>query len=72
MSRLIWIIIALAFVYYFFIKEDKNAGHNQERALSFFSILNRTPVNYFPGYIEHVQADSHKTQGHEVKKQLIL
>jgi hypothetical protein len=53
-----------------YMKEDQYAGHNQERALSFFSVLNKVPIGYFTDEIEHVQADSHKTQGHNVTKQL--
>jgi len=54
-----------------YMKDDPYSGHNQERALSFFSLMNKVPVAYFQGYIEHVQSDSHKTQGHEVIKELI-
>ena len=55
-----------------YMKEDPFSGHNQERALSFFSLMNKIPVAYFQGYIEHVQADSHKTQGHEVTNTIQL
>ena len=51
---------------------DQYAGHNQERALSFFSLLTNVPVYFYVGDIEHVQADSHKTQGHEVTKEVVL
>jgi len=51
---------------------DQYAGHNQERALSFFSLLTNVPVYFYVGDIEHVQADSHKTQGHEVVKEVQL
>jgi len=49
-----------------YLKDDVNCGHAQERGVTFFSVLNKVPVYYFPGYIEHLQLDSHKTQGHEV------
>ena len=51
---------------------DQYAGHNQERALSFFSLLTNVPVYFYVGDIEHIQADSHKTQGHEVVKKVKL
>lgn len=54
-----------------YMKDDIYAGHNQERALSFYSFITNTPVYYFQGKIEHVQADSHKTQGHQVTKQIL-
>ena len=53
-----------------YMKDDPFSGHNQERGITFFSILNKVPIAYFQGYIEHVQADSHKTQGHEVTKEI--
>lgn len=49
-----------------YLKDDINCGHAQERAVTFYSILNKVPVSYFSGLIEHLQLDSHKTQGHEV------
>lgn len=55
-----------------YMKYDINAGHNQERALTFFTILNKIPISYYIDEIEHVQADSHKTQGHNVGKKLKL
>jgi hypothetical protein len=55
-----------------FMMGDQYAGHNQERALSFFSLLINVPVHFYAGDIEHVQADSHKTQGHEVIKDIKL
>jgi hypothetical protein len=55
-----------------YMKDDPYSGHNQERGISFFSIINKIPVAFFQGYIEHVQADSHKTQGHEVTKEIQL
>lgn len=53
-----------------YMKDDIYCGHNQERAVSFFCTLHRIPVTIYNGKIEHVQADSHKTQGHEVLKKL--
>jgi hypothetical protein len=55
-----------------YLKDDINCGHAQERAITFWRIINNVPVFYFNGHIEHVQADSHKTQGHEVTKKVIL
>lgn len=55
-----------------YMKDDIYSGHNQERGLSFFTLLNNVPTYFFQGYIEHVQADSHKTQGHEVTKEVEL
>ena len=54
------------------MKDDINCGHNQERAVSFFCLLTNTPVYFYQGYLEHVQADSHGTQGHEVTKKIEL
>lgn len=55
-----------------YLKDDINCGHAQERAVTFFCLLYSIPVAFFQGYIDHVQADSHKTQGHEVTKEVIL
>ena len=55
-----------------YMKNDPNAGHNQERALSFFIFLTNTPIYFFQGFIDHIQADSHKTQGHIVTKNIDL
>jgi hypothetical protein len=55
-----------------YLKEDVNCGHAQERAITFWCLLHQVPVSFFPGLIEHVQADSHKTQGHTVTKEVIL
>ena len=50
------------------MKDDEYSGHNQERAITFFLSMNRINPYYYVGEIEHVQADSHKTQGHVVTK----
>ena len=55
-----------------YLKDDKNCGHAQERAVTFYCLLYSVPVAFFGGYIDHVQADSHKTQGHQVTKELVL
>jgi len=55
-----------------YLKDDINCGHAQERAVTFYCLLHGVPVSFFQGYIEHVQADSHKTQGHKVTKQVVL
>jgi hypothetical protein len=55
-----------------YLKDDINCGHAQERAVTFYCLLQQVPVSFFPGLIEHVQADSHKTQGHTVTKEVVL
>ena len=55
-----------------FMQNDVYAGHNQERAMSLFSLLTNTPVHFCAGDIVHVQADSHKTQNHTSNKELQL
>jgi hypothetical protein len=55
-----------------YLKDDVNCGHAQERAVTFYCLLQQVPVSFFPGLIEHVQADSHKTQGHTVTKEVVL
>jgi hypothetical protein len=49
-----------------FMKNDVNAGHGFERSITFFAILKSVPINYLPNVLNHIQMDSHKTQGHEV------
>ena len=55
-----------------YLKDDVNCGHAQERAVTFYCLLYSIPVAFFQGYIDHVQADSHKTQGHTVTKEVVL
>lgn len=55
-----------------YLKDDINCGHAQERAVTFYCLLYSVPVAFFQGYIDHVQADSHKTQGHKVTKEVVL
>lgn len=55
-----------------YLKEDINSGHAQERATTFYCLLNKIPVSFFPNYLDHIQSDSHKTQGHQVEKKLVL
>ena len=52
-----------------YLKEDVNCGHAQERAVTFYSLINKISPHFFQGQIEHLQMDSHKTQGHSVDYQ---
>ena len=49
-----------------YIKDTKNCGHAQERAISFFYLIKNKKIVLTNGIIEHLQMDSHKTQGHYV------
>ncbi len=49
-----------------YMKDDKNAGHGFERSVTFFSLMKNVPVSYLPKVLNHIQMDSHKTQGHKV------
>lgn len=49
-----------------YMKDDKNAGHGFERSITFFSLMKNVPLMYLPNVLNHIQMDSHKTQGHNV------
>jgi hypothetical protein len=49
-----------------YIKDTKTCGHAQERAISFFYLTKNKKMVLTNGIIEHLQMDSHKTQGHYV------
>ena len=44
-----------------YMMEDKYAGHAQERALSFIHLLEKIPIYYYKGNIEHLHSNSHRT-----------
>ena len=48
------------------IKESKNSGHAFERAVSFFYITKNKKMLLTNRLLQHIQMDSHKTQGHQV------
>jgi hypothetical protein len=48
------------------IKETKTCGHAHERAISFFYMTKNKKMGLTQGLLQHLQMDSHKTQGHEV------
>jgi hypothetical protein len=48
------------------IKETKTCGHAHERAISFFYMTKNKKMTLTQGLLQHLQMDSHKTQGHEV------
>lgn len=48
------------------IKESKTSGHAFERAVSFFYITKNKKMILTNGLLQHIQMDSHKTQGHNV------
>ena len=49
-----------------YLRESKSSGHAQERAISFFYLTKNKKMVLTNGIIEHLQMDSHKTQGHYV------
>lgn len=48
------------------IKEDRNCGHAQERAISFFYTIKNKKIALTNGLIKHFQLNSHGTQPHYV------
>lgn len=48
------------------IKESKTSGHAFERAVSFFYITKNKKMQLTNKLLQHIQMDSHKTQGHDV------
>jgi len=48
------------------IKDTKTCGHAHERAISFFYLIKEKKMMLTQGLLQHLQMDSHKTQGHEV------
>ena len=51
------------------IKETRTCGHAHERAISFFYLHKNKKMMLTNGVLEHLQLDSHQTQGiFEVRK----
>ena len=48
------------------IKETKTSGHAHERSVTYYSTINNKKIGITNGLLQHVQMDSHKTQGHYV------
>lgn len=48
------------------IKETKTCGHAHERSITYFTHLKNKKLMLTKGLLEHLQLDSHKTQGHNV------
>ena len=48
------------------IKESKTSGHAFERAVSFYYLTKNKKMILTNGLLQHIQMDSHKTQGHSV------
>ena len=49
-----------------YIKDAKTCGHAHERAISFFYLTKNKKMFLTNGLLQHLQMDSHKTQGHSV------
>jgi len=49
-----------------YIKDTKTCGHAHERSISFFYMIKNKKMMLTQGILQHLQLDSHKTQGHEV------
>ena len=48
------------------LKNSKTSGHAFERAVSFFYFTKNKKMMLTNGLLQHIQMDSHKTQGHSV------
>ncbi len=48
------------------IKNSKTSGHAFERSVSFFYFTKNKKMLFTKGILQHLQMDSHKTQGHNV------
>ena len=48
------------------IKDSKTSGHAFERAVSFFYFTKNKKMLLTNGLLQHIQMDSHETQGHDV------
>ena len=51
------------------IKETKTCGHAHERSISFFASIKRKQLILTNNLLQHLQLDSHKTQGHFVDQE---
>lgn len=49
-----------------YLKDTETCGHAHERAISFFYLTKNKKMALTQGLLQHLQMDSHKTQGHEV------
>ena len=49
-----------------FLKDTKTSGHAHERAISFFYLTKNKKMLLTQGLLQHLQMDSHQTQGHKV------
>jgi hypothetical protein len=49
-----------------YLKDSKTCGHAHERAISFFYLSKNKRMVLTNGLLQHLQMDSHKTQGHPV------
>ena len=48
------------------LKDTKTCGHAHERSITFFSHMRKKKQLITQGILQHLQLDSHKTQGHSV------
>jgi hypothetical protein len=51
------------------IKETETCGHAHERSISFFASIKRKQLLLTNNLLQHLQLDSHKTQGHFVDQE---
>lgn len=49
-----------------YLKDTKTCGHAHERSITFFSHMRKKKQLITQGILQHLQLDSHKTQGHSV------
>ena len=49
-----------------YLKDTKTCGHAHERSITFFSHMRKKKQLITNGILQHLQLDSHKTQGHSV------
>ncbi len=49
-----------------YLKDSQFSGHAFERAISFYYLTKRKKMMLTNGVLQHIQMDSHKTQGHVV------
>lgn len=49
-----------------YLKDTKTCGHAHERSITFFSHMRKKKQLITQGILQHLQLDSHKTQGHSI------
>lgn len=53
------------------LKHTKTCGHAHERSITYFAHLANKKMIITNGILQHLQLDSHKTQGHEIKQEML-